>query len=308
MGTPDFAVPALRALADVAEIVLVVTQPDRPGGRGHKLVPPPVKKTALGLGLEVAQPERLKDNEEFLHRLEILSPDLIVVAAYGKLLPKVVLQIPACGCVNIHASLLPKYRGAAPIHRAVAAGESESGITLMYMAEGLDCGDMIASESTGIEALNTGEAYAVLAELGAVLLMKNLKSILDGSALRIPQDESAASYAPPVEKSELKLDFTRSAAELVNHIRAMEPPGAFALLDGIQMKLRRARAECRATCPGEGESAKPGSVLAATAQGVYIAAGEGVVVAEILQLPGKKPLHAAEFLRGNRIEPGMHFG
>lgn len=203
MGTPYFAVPALEALAESRHtVVLAVTQPDRARGRGHKLVSTLVKESALKLGIQIAQPQRLKDNIEFFNQLKELKPDLIVVAAYGRILPKSILELPERGCINIHASLLPKYRGAAPIQRAIMNGEKETGNTLMYMEEGLDTGDMISSVKIDIGRDNYGQLSDKLAILRSELLMQNLEDILSGNVSKKKQKEENATYSPMISKSE----------------------------------------------------------------------------------------------------------
>ncbi|MDR1028044.1 MAG: methionyl-tRNA formyltransferase, partial [Clostridiales Family XIII bacterium] len=222
MGTPEFAVPALSGLIRAGwDVALAVTQPDRPVGRGKKLTHSPVKRCALASGIPVAQPAVLRGNVEFIGRIADLRPDLIVVAAYGKILPRDVLEIPKLGCVNIHASLLPKYRGAAPIHRAVEAGERTTGVTLMYMTEELDAGDIIEAAGIGIAGMNTGQVYDLLAPLGARLLMDALPDIVAGTAGRTAQDCDAATYAPPVDKAEGHIDFAEPVRAIENRIRAM---------------------------------------------------------------------------------------
>ncbi|MDR3072979.1 MAG: methionyl-tRNA formyltransferase [Clostridiales Family XIII bacterium] len=305
MGTPDFACPALRALYEAGhEIVLVTSQPDRPSGRGKKEQPTPVKKLSLELGLPIEQPAQIRGNSEYEEYVKSLAPDLLVVAAYGKILPLELLRLPRLGCVNIHASLLPRYRGAAPIQRAIEAGDSVSGITLMYMAEALDAGDIILQETVDITGFTAGEATEVLSRIGADLLIRTLPAIADGSAGRVPQNHKDATYAPMIEKSEGRICFERRPEEIVRKILAMNPsPGAFVLLDGNPIKVRAAHV-------GEQKSTKDrssGCVVSATDAGVAVQAMDGIVVFDVLQAPGKKALAAAEFLRGRRIMPGTIF-
>jgi methionyl-tRNA formyltransferase len=248
MGTPEFAVSALELLnqRDDVDVVLVVSQPDRPRGRGKKLLPSPVKKRAIELGLDTAEPLDIKENLDFIKRLRALEPDLIVVAAYGKILTKELLEIPRRRCVNIHASLLPMYRGAAPIHRAIIAGEKVSGVTLMYMSEGLDQGDMIAKAEISLDGINTGQAYEILADVGAELLVDNLGSILGGDVRAEKQDDAEATYAPPVLKAEGHVELDKlSAAAAVNLIRGVTPkPGAYVFVgDGVKLKVSEAHVE-----------------------------------------------------------------
>jgi methionyl-tRNA formyltransferase len=297
MGTPDFAVPALTLLFESGfEIPYVVTQPDRPRGRGHKLAPSPVKRRALELGLAVLQPETLRGNEAFADALRSAAPDLIVVAAYGKILPKEVLEITPLGCVNIHASLLPKYRGAAPIHRAIEAGEQETGVTLMYMSEGLDEGDMIAGSRISIGSLNTGQVTAQLAQTGAALLLSRLDEIAGGSVHPIPQDHASATYAHPVAKEEGHIDFSASADDVVRKVRAMNPqPGAYANLGGDKVRIIEAEAETEAS---GGPAGVPGTITATVPDGVSVHTGDGQVLFTVIQMPGKKPVKVKDYLRG----------
>jgi methionyl-tRNA formyltransferase len=311
MGTPDFAVPALETLCGAGlSPVLVVTRPDRPRGRGHRLAPPPVKERAAELGLPVLQPESLRDGGEWDAALPDARPDLIVVCAYGKILPKDTLDAPRFGCVNIHASLLPKYRGAAPVHRAVEAGDSESGVTLIYMSEGMDEGDIIASRAVSIAGMNSGEAAGSLAKLGADLLMDELPAIMSGSARREPQDGARATYAPPVRREEGHIDFTRTPEDIQRKVLAMTPfPGAYALLGGEKIKVKEVRAPSGAAdARPEDESSRPGEIMGADSGVLRVAAGQGGAV-EItrLQSPGGKPMGAAEWLRGHAPARGAAF-
>ncbi|MDR3224935.1 MAG: methionyl-tRNA formyltransferase [Clostridiales Family XIII bacterium] len=310
MGTPDFAVPALEALcAQGYHVVSVVTQPDRQRGRGHKLAPSPVKAKAVELGLPVLQPESLRSGREWEEAIAKAAPDLIVVCAYGKILPKETLETPSLGCVNIHASLLPKYRGAAPIHRAVEAGERETGVTLMFMSEGLDEGDMIAVRTLPISGMNAGEVTGALAHLGAELLMDELQGIMAGASSREPQDGSAATYAPPVAKEEGHIVFSADADAVCRKILAMTPtPGAYAFLGGDKIKIVKAQvtAGFRAgnADVGTGHPA-PGTVLETDDGTIIVATGQGGAIAiTMLQSPGGRPLCAADWLRGHKIAHG----
>ena len=248
MGTPEFAVPSLRwllgpeARALGCEVVGVVTQPDRPKGRKRELTPPPVKTEALLHGLPVLQPERMR-RPEAVEELRQLAPDLIVTAAYGQILPVGVLEMPRLGCINVHGSLLPKYRGGAPIQRSIINGEDKTGVTIMYMAEGLDTGDMISRVEVPIQdADDSGTMFAKLSAAGAELLALTLPGLLDGSAPRVPQNEAEATYAPNLTREDERLDWTRSARELFNQVRGLSPmAGGFTLLDGEPFKVRACR-------------------------------------------------------------------
>lgn len=303
MGTPEFAVPALKALLGSEEVVGVVTQPDRPRGRGRKLRPSPVKEVALEADLRVFEPERIKDSA-FLADLAKLAPDLIVVAAYGKILPKEILDLPRYGCWNIHASLLPKYRGAAPIQWALINGERETGITIMQMDEGLDTGPILLQKSLTIGEDETfGELYQRLAQLGAKALMEALELFKVGQLSPRPQPEDGVSYAPPIEKGMGRLDFSRPASELACLIRAFDPrPGAYTHWDGKLLKV------FSPSIIPEDVSEAPGTILGLTEGGLGVATGKGILVLGELQLEGKKRLPAKEFLRGYSLKPGTVLG
>ena len=294
MGTPEFAVPCLaRLIADGHEITGVFTQPDKPKGRGHKLAPPPVKELALQHNLTVYQPEKLRDGKA-LEIFHALKPDLAVVVAYGRILPKGLLEVPPSGCVNVHGSLLPKYRGAAPIQWSVLNGDPVGGITTMYMAEGLDSGDMILQEKTPIgENETSGELYERLSQMGASLLSETLKQIASGIAPRIPQEESQATLAPMLEKPMGQLDFSKPAFAVHKWICGMNPwPAAFTALDGMPVKVYRSR-----IAQGEGD---PGTIL--PGKGLTVACGQGAVELLEIQAQGGKRMVAADYLRGHPLQ------
>ena len=295
MGTPAFAVPSLAALYNTEhEIVAVFTQPDKPGNR-RKLTPPPVKDLALEHGTPVYQPAKVKDAAE---DIRALSPDVIVVVAYGKILPQDILDIPPCGCINVHGSLLPSYRGAAPIQWAVLNGETTTGVTIMHMDKGLDTGDMIAKSETEILPRETsGQLFDRLKTLGADLLVDTLPAILDGTANQTPQDHGAATLAPPLSREMSPCDWTRPAKEVANHIHGLDPwPVATMKLDGMIIKLFGAE-----TLPQSAESATPGTIVQADKQGIVIACGEGAVRILELQAPGKKRMASGAYVLGNPI-------
>ena len=310
MGTADFAVPALDALFKAGhEIVFVVTQPDRPWGRGGKVRPTPIGAYAEKEGLALLKPERIRDNEEFISEVTAAAPDLIVVAAYGKILPKILLEIPPLGCVNIHASQLPEYRGAAPVQRALLDGVQETGVTLVYMGEGLDSGDIIASSGVNVSDMNAGELTEVLAVHGARILIDSLPFIADGTAPRIPQDESKATYAEKIEKSDGLLDFSgRTAEEIVRRVRAMTPaPGAFVMNEGERIGITEA-AVYKPLFPGGVDfgfmvykASKPGTVCEVIWRGIVVRAAEGVVLIKAIKMPGRKAMPVEEYLKGNRF-------
>jgi len=304
MGTPEFALPTLEGLiAAGLPVIGVYTQPDRPSGRGKQLAPPPVKQLATAHGLPLFQPFRLR-LPEVVAELQTLAPDLIVVVAYGQILPKSVLDIPRYGCINVHASLLPKYRGAAPINHAIMAGESETGVTTMYMDVGLDTGDMLVKRTANIGANETaGELHDRLAQLGREAMLATLERLCAGTLVREKQDEALTCYAPLLRKEQGRIDWSRSASELHNQVRGLDPwPGAYTLLAGDPLKLAR-------TIPlQELPTAAAGTVLGADASGLRIACGNGVLKVGELQLPGRKRLPAAEFLRGCALPAGTVLG
>lgn len=296
MGTPEFAVTALEALAKTDnEIALVVAKADREKDRGKKMQSCPVKIKALELGIPVETPEKVKGNEEFINKLKSIAPDLIVVAAYGKILPLDVLNIPRLGCVNIHGSLLPKYRGAAPIQRAVIEGAGKTGITLMYMGEGMDTGDMIAKAETTVGTKTADELFVELADLGAKLLVEYLPKIEDGTAPREKQNDEEATYAPMVFKE--TIDWTKSAHEIACLIRGTQ---CQTMYDGQVMKIH-------AALEGAGYGT-PGSVIHVDKKNVEVACGSGSLFLTNVQLPGKKAMEISAFLLGNKIEEGCKLG
>ncbi|HNQ56399.1 MAG: methionyl-tRNA formyltransferase [Burkholderiales bacterium] len=300
-GTPEFAAQALAAiLADGNEVVLVLTQPDRPAGRGMSLQASPVKQLALQHGLPVHQPSSLKSEEACQPIIEA-RPDVMVVAAYGLILPQAALDIPRLGCLNIHASLLPRWRGAAPIQRAILAGDAKTGVTIMRMEAGLDSGPMLLKESLPIADTETaGTLHDKLAALGARLIVEALPKLERGELPGDIQPEEGVTYAAKLEKAEAALDWRRPALLLDRAVRAFNPfPGATAQMDGQIIKIWRA-----AAVPGTGE---PGTVLAAGADGIVVACGEGALCLTELQKAGGKRLPAADFLRGFALKPGQRF-
>jgi methionyl-tRNA formyltransferase len=304
MGTPEFALPTLEGLlAAGLPVIAVYTQPDRPSGRGKQLTPPPVKQLATAHGIPLFQPLKLR-LPEVVAELQALAPDLIVVVAYGQILPKSVLDIPRYGCINVHASLLPKYRGAAPINHAIMAGESETGVTTMYMDVGLDTGDMLVKRTTKIAPDETaGELHDRLAQLGRETMLATLERLCAGTLVREKQDDALTCYAPLLRKEQGLIDWSRSAIELHNQVRGLDPwPGAYTLLAGDPLKLARTRPL------QEIHAAAPGTVLGADADGLRIACGTGVLRVGELQLPGRKRLPAAEFLRGCALPVGTGLG
>jgi methionyl-tRNA formyltransferase len=304
-GTPDFAVPTLQALhASRHPVVGVVTQPDRARGRGHHSQPGPVKQLADQYGVTVLQPERMRD-DAFLEALRALDGDLGVVAAYGRILTDAVLAIPRLGLINVHASLLPRYRGAAPIHRAVMAGETLTGVTIMRVVKALDAGPMIATATRPIgEHETSAEVEHDIARIGARALVAAVDAIADGRAPEIPQNDAHATYAHKIEKADGIVDWSRSARDIHNQIRGLHPwPHAYSDLQGERMILLRSEVERELP----GVRAQPGTVLDAHSDQFRVQTGDGVIRLLMLQREGRRPLTAREFLAGRRIEPGARF-
>lgn len=303
MGTPDFAVPSLRMLAEAgAPIVLVVTQPDRPSGRGQKLTPSPVKLLAEKLNIPVFQPDRVRKPEAIEH-IRSLGAECAAVVAYGQILPQSLLDLFSLGVLNVHGSLLPKYRGAAPVQRSILSGDSETGISIMLLDAGMDTGPVLSQLRTSIgEDDNFKTLHDRLSRLGAELMCATLKEWCAGRISPRPQEESLVTYAPPISKEELRLDWQLPALRLVNAIRAFDPwPGAYCLYQGKRVKCFKA-----SLLHWEGEGAA-GEVVGVTDKGLVILGGDkkAFAVGE-LQLEGQRRLAAAEFLRGHPVTPGSH--
>jgi methionyl-tRNA formyltransferase len=292
MGSPDFSLPSLRALARGYEVVGVVTQPDRASGRGREVRMPPVKALALELGLPVVQPEKLRASEA-MEQLRAWAPDLIAVAAFGQILRKDVLELPRHGCINVHASLLPRWRGAAPINAAILAGDEVTGVTIMQMDVGLDTGPMLAQRSIRLRRDDTaGSVTQALSMLGAELLIDTLPRWLAGEIQPEPQDDARATYAPMLKKEDGRLDFNYDVNELERRVRAFNPwPGAYLEWDGVMLKVHRAHVE-------QG-NAEVGERLILQNQPAVGAAG-GILVLDELQPPGKKSMSGRSFLSGAR--------
>jgi len=298
-GTPDFAVPALAALIERDwPVIAVYTQPDRPAGRGRRLQPSPVKQTALAADIPVHQPPTLKD-AAVQAELRGLGADLMIVAAYGLLLPKVVLAAPRLGCVNIHASLLPRWRGAAPVQRAIAAGDSRTGISIMGMEAGLDTGPVYLTRAIDIGPRETGGSlHDRLAALGAEALLAALPGIADGSLVPEPQDSDRATYASKLSKAEARIDWSRAAADIDRLVRAFDPwPVAETGLAGQTLRIWAAEP----LAGGDGAGASPGAVAAAGKAGIDVATGEGLLRITRLQPPGKRPMSAADFVNARDL-------
>jgi methionyl-tRNA formyltransferase len=305
-GTPDFAVPALERLAERHRIAAVFTQPDRPAGRGQALHLSPVKIRALELGLTVYQPASFK-TPEALEMLRAAQVDVLVVVAYGLILPAAALALPALGCLNIHASLLPRWRGAAPIQRALLAGDAVSGVTIMRMEAGLDTGPMLLSRSIPIEGRDNAKSlHDKLAALGALLIDESLQALRSGALPEVAQPLAGVTYAAKIDKAEAPIQWGRHAEEISRQVRAFNPwPMAETRFDGKHLRIWEAEPIDAPALSGSGRPA--GSVLTATGEGIDVLCGTGVLRILKLQLAGRKPLPAGEFLRGQRLD-GTHFG
>ena len=307
MGTPDFAVPCLKAvIASEHELACVVTQPDKPRGRKLVLTPSPVKEVAMSHGMNVLQPERASA-PEFIKEIESLRPDLVVVVAYGKILKKIFLDVPKYGCVNVHASLLPKYRGASPIQHAIMAGERTTGVTTMFIDEGMDTGDIVLQREIPIADEDTSfTMWKKLSDVGAELLMETVELIAAGRAGRRKQDDSLATYAPMLKKEEGEIEWSLPARVIRNRLRGMQPwPGAYTYwtLKGRRIMLKLLAARALTDLQGEA-----GGVIKAGDSGLVVGTGEGALLIERLQAEGGRPMSTEEFLRGHRIIPGKKLG
>ncbi len=301
-GTPHFAAAALETLlAQRFAVVAVLTQPDRPAGRGMQLTPSPVKQLALQHGLPVLQPRSLKD-ADIQRELAAYAADVMVVAAYGLILPQAVLQLPRLGCLNIHASLLPRWRGAAPIQRAILAGDTETGITVMQMDAGLDTGDMLLKKSCPITAGDNAHTLLdKLAELGATAIVEALRLLEQNRLVRTPQDAVLTTYAAKLSKAEAQIDWTGNAVHIANAVRAYNPfPVATTSFNATSIKIWQASA--RPDLVG-----KPGTVLSVDKDGIVVACGQGALCLEVLQRPNAKALPAAQFVQGFALHPGDQF-
>ncbi|WP_073154069.1 methionyl-tRNA formyltransferase [Seinonella peptonophila] len=304
MGTPEFAVPALEMLLQEEYPLLgVVTQPDRKKGRKAQLTPPPVKIVAEKHHIPVFQPARLRDSEE-LEQICQLKPDLIVTAAYGQILPTTLLEVPPFRCINLHASLLPKYRGGAPIHWAIYHGEDKTGVTIMYMEEKLDAGDMLMQQSVPITTTtDVGDMYQKLSVLAADMLQELLPRLIKGEIEPVVQDHSIATYAPNIKREDEEIQWERTAKQIDYHIRAFCPwPGTYTYWREKRVKV------WQAICLEQISTKIPGTVLGFSDEGIQIATGEGVLQLQELQVAGKKRMDVSQFLQGNHLEIGERFG
>lgn len=304
MGTPDFSVPVLAALHEKHSVSMVISQPDKPVGRKRVLTPPPVAAAAKDMGIPLFQPDRVKE-EAAVEKINELKPDLIITAAYGQILPKALLDIPRLGSVNVHASLLPSHRGGAPIHRSILEGDAQTGVSIMYMAEGLDSGDVIAQSATEIrDDDDTGTLHDRLSTIGADLLLETLPSILEGTNVRTPQNSDEVTVSPNISKKDELLDWTRDARDVFNHIRGLSPwPGAYTSLNYKRLKIYGVNA------PAGRSDKAPGTITEVTDAGFTVACGDGytVEVTEV-QLSGKKKTDAQNFAAGRQDLTGTVMG
>lgn len=310
MGTPEFAVEALDRIAKAGhEVVLVVTQPDKPKNRGKKLQPTPVKEKALDLGIEVVQPEKVKGNAEFLEKIKSVEAELAVVAAYGQILPEEVLEAPKYGCVNIHASLLPFLRGAAPIQRAIIEGYAYTGVTLMKMDKGMDTGNIITKRMTGLNGVTGGELHDELMDMGGEMIVELLAKVeaegpdvLKGT----PQDHEKATYAPMLKKSEGLIDFDTPADDICLKINGMDPwPSAYTTYKGETVKLRNPEWYGTAR-PSEDQ--EPGTIMKVSKEGMLVKCRGSLVMIHTIQFPNKKSMSVGEYIKGNSLEEGVVLG
>ena len=295
MGTPLFSVPILEGLIENYDVIAVVTQPDKEVGRGHEVEASPIKKLALENNIKVVQPVKIRNEYDCVLNM---NPDIIVTCAYGQIIPKEILEYPKFGCINVHASLLPKYRGGAPIHRAILNGEKETGITIMYMAEGMDDGDIISQEKVVIRDDETvGELHDELSKLGPKLLLETLPSIFDGTNSRIKQDDSQVSLAKIIKKEDEILDFNDLSINIYNKVRGLNPfPGAYSILDNKRVKIYKSRIE------SDKSNKEPGTIIDVLKDGIAVKTQDGKIIIEELKMEGKKKMSSKEFLNGVKKE------
>ncbi len=301
MGTPEIAVPCLENLIEENhEIIGVVTRTDKPKGRGKKLAMPPVKEIAVKNDINVYQPKRARD-EDFINEIRVLSPDLIIVVAYGQILPKEILEIPKYGCVNVHVSLLPKYRGSAPIKWVIINGEEKTGVSTMYMDEGLDTGDIILQKEINLnDEITAGELHDKIMYMGADLLKDTVNMIESGNAPRTKQVDSESSYAPIMDKSLGKIDFSKSAKEIHNLVRGVNPwPSAHTNYDGETMKVWKTKITV------EDSTKEPGTIVEVNKDGIKVCTKDKVILLEEIQMPNKKRVLVGEYIKGNTIKTGV---
>ena len=301
MGTPEFAVPSLKCLIENHQVIGIFTQPDRPKGRGNKLTMSSVKELALTYNIPVYQPTRIKTNENMINIIRSLEPDFIIVVAFGQLLSKEILDIPKYGCINLHASLLPKFRGAAPINWAIINGEKESGNTTMLINEGLDTGDMLLSQKFPItEEMNAGNLHDILMKNGSALLLDTINGIVNGNIVPIKQSNDESSYASMLNKELAEINWNDSSKNINNLIRGLNPwPIAYTHYNEMVMKIYDSEVL------NEKHNFLPGNIIDITKEGIRVATANGVLLIKILQFPGGKPLRVKEYIKGHTIEKGI---
>ncbi len=301
MGTPEFSVPSLQKLISEFQVSAVFTQPDRPKGRGKSLAMSPIKQLAVSYDIPVYQPLRLKKNEEMIEKIKSLKPDFIVVVAFGQLLPKEILEIPKYGCINLHASLLPKYRGAAPINWCIIEGESKSGNTTMLMDVGLDTGDMLLTEEVELsDSITAGELHDILMNSGGELLVKTINGIVSKEIDPVKQENELSTYASMLDKEMAKINWEHSNIKIHNFIRGLNPwPMAYTHYEDRVMKIHKSRVL------NEKSSKQVGTIIEVSKEGLKVSTGSGVLLIEEIQFPGKKPLKVKEYIIGNKIDEGL---
>lgn len=301
MGTPDIAVPCLQKIIDEKhEVLAVVTQPDKPKGRGKKMAMPPVKELAVEHNIEVYQPLKARD-EEFIKTIKEINPDIIVVVAFGQILPKELIEIPKYGCINVHVSLLPKYRGAAPINWVIINGEEKTGVTTMYMDEGLDTGDMILTKEFKLDdKITAGELHDKMMIEGAEVLKETMDLIAEGNAPRIPQNHEEFTYAPIMDKELGHVDFNKNSKDIHNLVRGVNPwPSAYAIYNEGKMKIWETEVL------EEKSNKQPGTILKTDKSGIRVSTNDGVILIKEIQMPNKKRMPVSEYIKGNSIEEGV---
>lgn len=303
MGTPDFAVPCLDVLIENYQVQAVFTQPDRPKGRGKKMAMSAVKERALKSDIPVYQPEKIRKSDE-LEILKSLQPDVIVVVAYGQILSQEILDLPKYGCINVHASLLPKYRGAAPINWCIVRGETQTGVTTMYMDKGIDTGDMIQKKTVEItENMTAGELHDLLSDAGRELILQTLKSIEAGDLSRTPQDHDQSSHAPLMDKTVSIIDYSKTAKEVHNLVRGFNPwPIATTSIEGQKIKV------FKTIVSNEKAKGLPGEIVQANKEGIFVNCSDYQIVFKEIQMPNKKRMTVAQYILGNSIEKGTILG
>lgn len=306
MGTPDFAVPSLKALVEKGyNVMAVVTQPDKPKGRGNKLAAPPVKDYALSQGIEVLQPVKIKNNEEFLVKLKELAPDLMITCSYGKLIPQEVLDVPPLGCINVHGSLLPKYRGAAPIQWSIINGDKKTGITTMFTVFEMDAGDMLLKKEVDItDEMNSQELYDILSKVGAEVLIDTIELMEQGRLVRIPQEHDKATHVSKLTKETGLIDWSKDACSIHNLVRGVYPwPIAYTFYKGERMRVIKTK-----VMQDKDSLSESGKILQVNNDGILVAAGKGTVLIEQVQFDGGKAMRVVDYLRGHSLEEGLKLG